>query len=106
MPWSASSRSVAVLHFSGSPTTTGTMCVSFGMTGNPAALSTALTRAAILMAFALEARGLQMPDGSRCCGADRGWKRGGEDEAGCVAAYRVAEHRARRAIAPETAERL
>src|SRR3989442_1092589 len=32
MPWSASSRSVAVLHFSGSPTNTGTMCVPFRMT--------------------------------------------------------------------------
>src|SRR5262245_63655730 len=58
------------------------------------------------MTFALEARGLQVPNRGRCCGADRGWKRGGEDEAGRVAAYRVAEHPARRDIASETAECL
>jgi hypothetical protein len=38
--------SVAALHFSGSPTNTGTMWVSFVITGSPAAVSTALTRAA------------------------------------------------------------
>ena len=32
------------MHFSGSPTNTGTMWVSLGITGRPAALSTALTR--------------------------------------------------------------
>src|SRR5262249_39308139 len=58
------------------------------------------------MTFALKARGLQVPNRGRCCGADRGWKRGGEDEAGRVAAYRVAEHPARRDIASETAECL
>ena len=42
----ASRRSVASLHFSGSPTNTGTMWVSLDMTGSPAALRTALTRAA------------------------------------------------------------
>ena len=34
------------MHFSGSPTNTGTMWVSLGITGRPAAASTALTRAA------------------------------------------------------------
>jgi hypothetical protein len=34
------------LALSGSPTITGTMCVSLGITGRPAALSTAFTRAA------------------------------------------------------------
>ena len=46
MPCSASSRSLAALHFSASPISTGTICVSLGITGRPAALSTALTRAA------------------------------------------------------------
>src|SRR5262249_11906083 len=46
MPCSASSRSLAALHVSGSPTRTGTMWVALGITGSRAALSTALTRAA------------------------------------------------------------
>ena len=46
MPWSASSMSLACLHFSGSPTNSGTMCVSLAITGNPAACSTAFVRAA------------------------------------------------------------
>src|SRR6266508_2155479 len=46
MPCSASRRSVASLHFSGSPTNTGTMWVSLAITGRPAAVSTALTRPA------------------------------------------------------------
>src|SRR5262245_16408243 len=58
------------------------------------------------MTFALEARDLQVPNRGRCCGADRGWKRGGEDKARRVAAYRIAEHRARRDIASEAAKRL
>src|SRR4051812_10491047 len=42
MPCSPSRRSLASLHISGSPTITGTMCVSPGITGRPAALSTDL----------------------------------------------------------------
>src|SRR5262249_60117256 len=61
---------------------------------------------AFLMAFALEARGLQVPNRGRCCGADRGWKRGGEDKARRVAAYRIAEHRTRGDIASEAAKPL
>src|SRR6185369_6658980 len=46
MPWADSSRSLAALHFSGSPTITGTIWVGESITGRPAAVSTALTRAA------------------------------------------------------------
>src|SRR6266403_1859791 len=46
MPCSTSSMSLAILHFSGSPTTTGTMWVLLNITGSPDAASTALTRAA------------------------------------------------------------
>src|SRR2546421_625161 len=41
----ASDMLLACLHFSGSPTNSGTMWVSLGITGSPAACSTALTRA-------------------------------------------------------------
>ena len=90
MPCSASSMSLACLHFSGSPTSTGTMWVSLAITGRPAAVSTALTRAgAVLMALALPARILQMPDRRGRGGADRRRQRGREDEAGRVGAHRV-----------------
>ena len=46
MPCWLSSRSLAALHFSGSPTITGTMWVGVSITGRPAAVSTDLTRAA------------------------------------------------------------
>ena len=39
MPCFASSRSLAALHLSAQPTSKGIICVSVGMTGNPAALS-------------------------------------------------------------------
>jgi hypothetical protein len=45
-PCSASRRSLACLHFSGSPTMTGTTCVSPSITGRPAALSRDFTRTA------------------------------------------------------------
>ena len=46
-------------------------------------------RGAILMALALPARGLQMPDRGGRGGADRRRQRGGEDEAGRIGAHRV-----------------
>ena len=46
MPCSSSKRSLAALQFSGSPTNTGTMWVSLGISGKPAADNTALTLAA------------------------------------------------------------
>src|SRR5436190_1660723 len=46
MPCSASKRSLASLQRSGSPTKTGTICVGLVITGNAAAVSTALVRAA------------------------------------------------------------
>jgi hypothetical protein len=39
-------QKITRLRFSGLPTITGTICVSLGITGRPAALSTAFTRAA------------------------------------------------------------
>src|SRR5438477_12865046 len=57
MPCSVSRRSLAALHFSGSPTTTGTIWVVLASTGKPAAPSTALTRAARVKAV-LGAAGL------------------------------------------------
>src|SRR5665213_1353465 len=47
MPCSSSRRSLACLHSSGSPTNSGTMWVSLDITGRPAALRIALTRAAL-----------------------------------------------------------
>ena len=62
MPCSASSRSLAALHFSGSPTITGTICVvdrHHRQAGGEHRLD---ARGALLMALALPARGLEMPD--------------------------------------------
>src|SRR5271169_3508546 len=46
MPCSTSSRSLAALQRSGSPTNSGTICVGLTITGSAAAVSTALVRAA------------------------------------------------------------
>ena len=64
MPCSASSRSVAALHFSGSPTNTGTIWVSFAHHRQAGGVEHCLdARDAVLVAFALVARALQMADG-------------------------------------------
>jgi hypothetical protein len=69
---SASRRSLTSLHLSGSPTITGTMCVSLGITGRPAALRTDFyPRRAFLMAVALPLRSLEVPDRRGSGGADR-----------------------------------
>ena len=46
MPYSASSTSLIFFAFTGSPTITGTMCVSPSITGSPASTIIAFSRAA------------------------------------------------------------
>src|SRR5712672_2034767 len=91
MPCCVSNRSLAILHFSGSPTMSGTMWLSRGR---------------LLMALALPVRCLEMPDRGRRRRADRGGQGGGEDEAGRVGADGVDEIRRSADIAAEAAERL
>ena len=77
------------------------------MTGSPAELSAAFTRAARSpMALALERRCLEMTDRRGRGGADRRWQRGGEYEAGRIAANRIDQSCARGDVAAKAAERL
>ena len=107
MPCSASRRSLAALHFSASPTAIGTIWVSRRHHRQAGGGEHRLhARRAVLMALALPARDLQMPDRGRRRGADRRRQRGGEDEARRIGAHRVAQRAVGRDVAAETAERL
>ena len=107
MPCSSSRRSLAALHFSGSPTSTGTMWVSLGITGRPRRVQHRLhARGAILVALALPVRSLEVADRRGRRGADRRRQRGREDEARRIGAHRVDQRGAARDIAAEAAERL
>ena len=107
MPCSSSSRSQACLHFSGSPTNSGTMWVSLDITGRPAAVEDRLDAGgAVLVALALPVRGLQVADRGGRGRADRRRQRGGEDEARRIGAHGVDDLGLAGDIAAEAAERL
>src|SRR5262249_4000716 len=113
MPCWSSRRSLAALHFSGSPTSTGTMWVSLGITGSPEATSTALVRAArpwwrsrsqldVFRWAMAAAAAAQMAGGS----AARRRQRGGEQGRGRTGAHGADQRGWRRGIAAVAAERL
>ncbi len=99
---------MASLHFSGSPTNTGTMCVWLCITGRPAARQHRFGACgAVLMALALRSStSFEMADRGRRRRADRRRQGGGEDEARRVGAHGVDQRRAAGDVAAETAKGL
>src|SRR6267378_3612381 len=102
MPCSVSNRSLAALHLSGSPTRTGTIWVSLGMTGSAAALSSG----SFLMSFAFPIRRFQVTDGGGGSSADGRRQGGRKDESRRIGTHRVDQGAAPRNVSAHAAECL
>src|SRR5689334_18561438 len=92
MPYSASRRSLASLHFSGSPSMTGTRCVFREHDRNACTIKHGLDpRRAFLMAAALHCERLEMTDRRGDCSTDSRRQRG--DDGYEVVIFGVEIHR-------------
>ena len=95
------------LALTGQPTSSGTMCVTLGISGRPAAANLALSiAAASCWARALLVRLLEVADAGQRAGDQHRRQRRREDEAGRIAADAVDDRPVGRDIAAHHAERL